>query len=226
MFVKTSFLLLLLCVVSRPCEAQQSEAEYLLEASRPVDADRYETVRGTPYRYDAFLPGTLYDTALNPYELDSINLNGFTNQFEYYVDGELRELAGPNFLRVEVSPEDGSKHTYGWNINFKFPNKYAELLIRGDYVTGTMVFEVANDEKVVQDVGKTVKLQRFNSKSHYYAMVDGELIALSSNARRLAEELGFQKELSQFIKENKLKPGRHDDLIEILAQAEELYDTL
>ncbi len=223
MFVKTFLLLILLSAFSGSALSQQSEAAYLLEASRPVSDDRYDDVRGTPYRYDEFLPGTIYDTALNAYELDSLNLNGFTSQFEYFVDGELRELANQNFLRAEIINPDGSTHVYGWNINFKFQNKYAELLFRGEYITGTMVYDVSNDEKVVQDVGKTVRLQRFNAKRHFYAMVDGELVALSSSSKRLADELGFKKDITTFIKDNQLKPGDHDDLIKILTYAEELH---
>ncbi|MGB3799034.1 MAG: hypothetical protein WA952_04420 [Lewinella sp.] len=223
MFVQTPLCLLVLCLWSAIAVAQQTEAEYLLDASIPVDTDRYKDIRGNPYRYDGFLPGTIYDNTLNAYEIDSLNFNGHRSEFEYYVDGELRSLNNLNFLRVEIVTEDGTQHDYGWNIVQAFPNAYAEILFAGDFITGLVVYEVINDEKVVQDVGKTLRLQRFSPKTHHYAVVDGELVSLSSKAKRLAGELGFPKQIQQRIKQQNLKPTRREELIEILAYAEELY---
>lgn len=220
--LRTSVIPILLFLFAPPLGAQQTDAEYLLDASRPTEAERYTGIRGTPYRYEAFLPGTIYDTALTPYALDSLNYNGFTQQFEYYTDGELRELANTNFLRAVIRLGDETSHVYGWNLNPKFRNHYAELLYTGKFLTATLVYEVVNDEKVVQDVGETKRLRRFDKSENYYATVDGELVALSSNAKRLATDLGFRAEITQFIKENKLKPGEREDLIKILAFTNEL----
>ena len=223
MLRKTSFAAILLFLLHLPAAAQQTEAEYLLEASCPAAANRYEKIRGTPFRYDDFLPGVLYDTALNPYELDSVNYNGFTHQFEYYANGELRELAQNNFLRAVIHLGNDVSHVYGWNLNPKFRNHYAELVYSGEYVSATLVYEVVNDEKVVQDVGETKRMQRFNKQENFYASVDGDLLPLSMNAKRLAADLGYRSEIADFIKEHKLKPAQREDLVKILAYANELH---
>ena len=223
MLLQTSLTAILLFVLVLPAAAQQTEAEYLLDASRPVALNRYEKIRGTPYRYDAFLPGTIYDITLNPYELDSLNYNGFTHQFEYYVGGELRELANNNFLRAVINLGEDESHVYGWNLNPKFRNHYAELLYSGEFVSATLVYEVVNDEKVVQDVGETKRLQRFNKQENLYASVDGDLIPLSNSPKRLAADLGYRNEITDFIKEHKLKPSDRQDLVKILAYADELH---
>jgi hypothetical protein len=202
---------------------QQTEAEYLMEASRAVDPDRYAEVRGTPYRYKTFRPAAMFDVAVNRYELDSVNFNGFTHQFEYLVDGQVREFTQGNFLRVSISDDDGTEHTYGWGINPRFPRKYAELVHQGDYLTVTLIYDVLNDEKVVQDVGKTVRLRRFNPKRMHYALVDGELVPLTLSPKKIAADLGQEKAIRSFIKEHKLKPGRREDLHRILDYAERLY---
>ena len=142
-----SAVLLLLCTCVRGQSELSSDAlNYLYEVSRKVDPDRYTEVRGTPYRYKDFGPIDVYDITLNKYRLDSANLNGFTSQFEFHVDGILRELEPNNFIRVEVVQEDGN-HKYARGINPKFRDRYAQIIYKGDNIIATMVYDVKNDEK-------------------------------------------------------------------------------
>jgi len=236
MIPKTLFTLFLVCIscylsaqssdessADTPEELSTDALNYLVEASRAAEQKRYKDVRGTPFRYKEFGPGYLYDVTLNEYYIDSLNYNGFTSQFELYVDGQLRELNPNNFLRVEMVVSDDERHVYGRGINPKFRDRYAEVLYKGDFVTGTMVYDVKNEEKVVQDVGKTLKLRRFTPKSLHYAMVDGDFVTLKMTTKNVAEDLGFKSELIKFMKANKLKPGKREDLIKIYAKADELY---
>ena len=223
--------LALLAVLSLLCTCVRAQSNlspdavnYLYEVSRKVDPDRYSEVRGTPYRYKEFGPVVIYDITLNKYELDSANLNGFTSQFEFYVDGILRELLPGNFIRAEVPDRDGMTHKYAHGINAKFPDRYAEIVYKGDNIIATMVYEVKNDEKVVQDVGKTLRLRRFNAKSLHLAMVDGDLVPITLSAKKLAADLGFKKEIAAYIKEEKLKPGQRADLLKIYARADEMVE--
>ncbi len=200
-------------------------AAYLIETSRLVDPDRYVEVRGTPYRYPEFQRIVLYDATLNQYHLERANLNGYTSQFEYYApDGQLRELDPANFLRAEVMLEDSTKHIYGRGINPKFRDRYAQVIHRGDYITSTIVYDVINDEKIVQDVGRTLKLRRFSAKSLYFAMVDGEFTTLKMSAKNIAEDLGFKSQLLKFIKAEKLKVNDDADLVRIFEKAETLFE--
>ncbi|NJB86577.1 hypothetical protein GGR26_002345 [Lewinella marina] len=224
MFVPTLCRLLLVFCLPLGMAAQQTAAQYLESSSRAVDPDRYREVRGDPYRYATFRPGVLYDAALKRYAVDSLNFNGFTSQFEYRHEGKLRELANRHFLRVHTTGDEGEEHIYAFGINPKFPNKYAELVYTGDFVTATLVYDVANDVKVVQDVGKTMRLRRFTPSPHYYAFVDGELTTLRLNPRRLPSDLGLKGPVSRFIREHNLDPQRRADLLRILAYADELYN--
>jgi hypothetical protein len=232
MIPKTSILFLLVCLFSGILMAQEGEPralndedyEYLVESSRAIDADRYVEVRGTPFRYKTFRSAVLYDVGVNKYALDSVNFNGFTHQFEYKWEGQWRELNPNNFLRAEIKDDDGTLHIYGRKINPRFPDKYAEIIYNGDFIVATMVYDVQNDEKIVQDVGRTLKLRRFSSKSLHFAMVDGDLLPMKLTAKNLASDLGYKSELTKFIKANKLKPGRRADLIKIYQKADELFD--
>lgn len=226
MFVRILCSLLpFLCLPLRLPAQPQTAEQYLESSSREADPNRYRDVRGDPYRYPSFRPGVLFDAGLNRYSVDSLNFNGFTSQFEYRTEGQLRELANRHFLRVQTVGEDGEPHVYAFGINPKFPEKYAELVYTGDFVTATLVYDVINDEKVVQDVGKTVRLRRFNPKPLYYAFVDGELVALHLNRRRLPADLGLKGPVSRFIREHDLDPQRRADLLRILAFADELYNS-
>ncbi|MBC6993965.1 hypothetical protein QWY85_09810 [Neolewinella lacunae] len=209
---------------NRPAAFQSGDLAYLATVSRAVDPDRYREVRGTPYVLEAFGPATLFDLTLNEYQLDSVNLNGFTNQFEFSIEGHLRELNPNNFLRVEVALADGSKATYAFGINPTFPKMYAEIVYKGENIVTTLVNEITNEEKVVQDVGRTLTLRRFNAKTHTYAVVDGEFISLSNSPKKLAAELGNPAELSKFIKAEKLNPAKRADFLRILQRADELLD--
>jgi hypothetical protein len=204
--------------------AQLAQSDYPLEASRPVAEDRYGEVRGTPYRYASFRPGALFDVTVRRYEFDSLNFNAFTSQFEYLTDGEVRELAQRKFLRASITDDGGEEHIYGWSINPRFPDKYAELIYRGEFITVTLIYDVVSDEKVVEDVGKTLRLRRFTPKRLYYAFVDGELVVLHLKPRKLATDLGFRREIGQFIREHNLKPERWADLLRILSFADDLYE--
>lgn len=199
-------------------------ADYLIEVSRAVDDNRYSEIRGTPYRYKEFKTVLLYDITLNKYAIDSANLNGFTSQFEYYVDGQLRELLPGNFIRADVYGTEDGVHRYARGINRKFRDNYAEIVYKGDNITATMVYNVINDEKIVQNVGKTLKLRRFSAKSLHFALVDGDLVPITMSPKKLAADLGFKKELTAFIKASKLKPGTREDLLTIYKKADELVE--
>jgi hypothetical protein len=95
---------------------------------------------------------------------------------------------------------------------------------RGDYITATMVYDVINDEKVVQDVGRTLKLRRFSAKSLHYAMVDGDFMTLKMTAKNLAADLGHKSELLKFIKSDKLKVSQDVDLVKIYQKADSLFE--
>jgi hypothetical protein len=206
-------------------EDQEDMLAYLIEASREIEPNRYKDIRGTPYRYEDFRPVTVYDATLNAYPLERANINGFTNQIEYYSpNGTIRELSTQNFLRIVVPQEDGPKHVYGRGINPKFRDRYAQIIYRGDYITATMVYDVKNDEKVVQDVGKTLKLRRFSAKSLHFAMVDGDFMTLKMTAKSLAEDLGNKAALLKFIKSEKLKVSQDADLIRIYEKADSLFE--
>ncbi len=219
-----SALLLLLCTgVRAQTELSDEAMDYLYELSRKVDPDRYTEVRGTPYRYKKFGKAIVYDITLNAYPLDSVNLNGFTSQFEFIIGGMKRELQPENFIRVEFEGPNG-KDKYARGINPKFRDMYAQIVHKGDNLVATMVYEVKNDEKIVQDVGKTVRLRRFSPKSLHFAMVEGELVTIVLSAKRLAGDLGFKKELGAFIKAEKLKPGKIADLVRIYEKADDLLN--
>lgn len=218
-------LLTILCTCGRAqSKLSMAEQNYLIEVSQKVDPDRYSEVRGTPYRYDEFGPVTLYDITLNKYELDSANLNGFTSQFEYYTDGILRELLPSNFIRAEVPNREGGAHKYARGINAKFRDNYAEIVYKGDNVVATMIYNVINDEKIVENVGQTLKLRRFSAKSLHFAMVNGEFTTLTLSAKKIAADLGLKKELGAFIKREKLKPSDREDLVRIYEKADELLE--
>ncbi|TXF91364.1 hypothetical protein FUA23_01310 [Neolewinella aurantiaca] len=207
----------------RTAQEIAGDLQYLLEASRLADTARYEGIRGTPYRYEQFGALLLFDTAMNPYPVDKANYNGFSNQFEFYHNGKLREINGNNFMRVEVLQAEGPDHIYVRGLNRKFPSSYARVIFQGDNIVATLIYNVINDEKVVENPGQTLKLRRFSAKSLYYAMVDGEFVTLKLSAKALAESLGHPAELRKFIKAQKLKPGRDEDLIKIFEKADELF---
>lgn len=238
MFLKTILSLFVVCC-SLSLNAQNSGAtpspertateiaedtQYLLEASNNVEKNRYEGIRGTPYRYKTFGKVLLFDAAMHPYPLDSANYNGFASEFEFYHEGVLRELNGANFLRVEVPQPEGSNHIYVRGINMKFRDSYARILFQGDNIMSTIIYNVINDEKIVEKPGQTLKLERFSPKTLYYAMVDGDFVTLKLSAKSLAEDLGHPSELKKFIKEEKLKPGRNEDLIRIFQEADKLFE--
>ncbi|WP_116125710.1 hypothetical protein [Lewinella sp. IMCC34183] len=238
MFVRTIFAALLVCACSLSLSAQAADAvgeaspageaslaelARLRRLSRVVYTARYDGVRGTPYRYEEFRPGVVFDNALNRYALDSLNFNGFTNQFEYVIFGQLRELPQQNFLRADLDDGNGGRHVYAFGINPRFPTYYAELVYQGDFVTATMIYDVTNDVKVIQDVGRTMRLRRFDAKSLYFAYVDGEFVSLRLQPRRLAADLGHRGPLRRFMEDGDLDPSRRDDLLEILSFAERLY---
>ena len=222
-FVLPALLLFLGTSVRAQSTLSAETIDYLYEVSRKVDPDRYSEVRGTPYRYDEFGPVEVYDITLHKYLLDSANLNGFTSQFEYYVDGILRELQPSTFIRAEVPQEDGADK-YARGINAKFRDHYAQIIYKGENIIATMVYDVKNDEKVVQDVGKTIRLRRFSAKSLHFAMVDGEMMPITLSPKRIAGDLGYKKELLAFIKDEKLKPGKPGDLIRIYQKADSLFE--
>lgn len=224
----------LLFLLSTGVRAQQpaDDTTFLLEASKAVEADRYlkvkgstyrsREIQGSPYRYPTFGPVILYDLMLNAYALDSANLNGYSNRFEYYDGDELRELATTNFIRAEVPDREGGTHLYVRGGNPKFPKRFAEIVYEDDQLRATVLHHVINDKRELQDVGKTLILESFVAKRLHFATLNGEVVAVALNPKKLATVLGHRQALLAFMKKEKLKPSRRADLIRIYEKTVEL----
>lgn len=196
-----------------------------------IDANRYREVKGSPYIFENWGKGTVYDAIGNMYRNIYVNYNGYERMFEAKQGDTIVALTNTSFLRVELPgsmdkefSEELAEDTiiFQNRLHPKFGAEFIQVLHDGRRVKLLREYYKDLSKHTVQNVGKAVDFQRFTPRELLHLYVNGNLSLVKFKKSAFLEKLGKEEELEQFIKEEGLKFKSLADFQKLLTH----YETL
>jgi len=197
-----------------------AQAKTTFTNATTIDENRYAGFKGSAYLYDDWKVGNVYDTKGKAFERVEINFNGYSNEIEIKKGDKYINLDQKWYLKIEVEDKEGIR-IYHRGIHDFFKDKFVEVIHQGTSLMLVKKFRVGVTEKEINDVGKTIKIKRFERKEDYYFIKNGKLQNIKFKKKSIIKYLGHKKELERYIKDNKLKLNRLNDLKKVLTFYEE-----
>ena len=223
------------CMGQNVSEPQDYEAKENLRELGSTDGtgniktfdNRYEGVRGTPYIFEVFLPGEVFLKSKSKVAVKELNYNCFENEIAYNDPvKKTTMLMNPYQVEMFVLINGDERLTFA-PVKLKEDSEiiFAQVL----YNKGSLVYKVFQKDfvKANYEGGYSAdrKYDEFVDKYDLFFMKEGELIlykAKKSKKQMLSAFPGKEKEISSFIKSNKLDLKEEDALVSLL----EYYDSL
>ena len=212
-------------------QEKEETKSFEMTNSKPIDADRYEGIKGDPYLFKESVNATLITNDKIVYEDVYLNYNGYSKEFEVKQGEEFIELDRKFYLRIEIPadknnegivPEGQDNLVFVKNAHSRFGDRMVMLIHHGKKGLVIKEFHSSISEKEKQDVGKTIVTKRFFKKNNYYIVEGEDLRSLKLSKKGIISALGHKSELESFIKKNKYKVDNDAHLREILAYYEKL----
>ncbi|MEM9721832.1 MAG: hypothetical protein AAGA10_21375 [Bacteroidota bacterium] len=185
----------------------------VLVNTQKVGADRYRDIRGTPYFFESWQKGKILSGSGEVFEVEEVNYNGFTQNFEVRDGEEYIELDAKWYLQVEFNQDENpeskeyqevEKIVFQKRGQANFTDRWMQVLYKGTEYSLWKEFLVAKEEKVFQNVGKEVIMERFSGKTTYYILAQGEMVRVKGKRKKTLAELGKASEAEKFVKKEGL----------------------
>ncbi len=197
-----------------------AQTKSIFTNAKKIDDTRYAEYKGSPYLFDDWVIGDIYDGEKKAFEQMELNFNGYSNNVEVKKEDKFVELDTKWYTKIEVQSKDGLL-TFRRGLHTFFKDKFVETVYTGKDFYLVKKFRTGLTEKEINDVGKTIKIKRFEKNIDYYFIKNGKLNQVKMKKKSLLSYLGHKKEIGAFLKENKLKLTRQADLKKVLAFYEE-----
>lgn len=198
-----------------------SQSNVLFKNAKIIDEDRYKGIDGSPYAWDEWLVGTIYDNKGNDIPDVEININGNSEEIEIRKDNKFIELQEMLYAKIELS-QNGSPILLVRGFQSLFKTDFVEVVHEGTNVSIVRKFSAKLEELELQNVGKTEKIKRFKPRYTYYFIKGGKSSMVKAKKKQIIAFLGKRKVMDAFIDTVKLKKNRKEHLKEIAAY----YDSL
>ena len=197
----------------------------VLVNTQKVGADRYRDIKGSPYFFQEWQKGKILAGSGEVFEMNEVNYNGFTKNFEVRDGDEYIELDGKWYLQVEFAKadntevkeyQDAEKIVFQKRGQANFNDRWMLVLYKGKDYTLWKEFSVGKEEKVFQNVGKEVVVERFNGNSTYYILAQGEMVRVKGKRKKTLAELGRASDAEKFVKSEDLNLKTDAGMIELI----------
>lgn len=208
--------ILLLLFLSTSVKAQ-IEASYA--NPDPIVENRYIKVKGSAYLFENWLPGKIYAFEGEVVPHNKINYNTMTGKIEIQNEnGSLTVINEVLYHQVEILKGDQTL-TFANRLT-KGDINYYRVIYRGD--------QLAFLEKTVAKVNtenaseySAYKLTgTFDKDTNHYILKDGQMQEVFRNKKKILEFFN-SKELEQFVKKEKIKFKKDEDLAKAFEFMEE-----
>lgn len=196
--------------------------DVLMTNSKDIDKNRYKGVKGSPYIYNDWQTGSIISVDADVIEGIPLNFNGVTNGFEIKKGNKYIELDHQWYIRVIINGETPEENVV-FQKNFLPPlkNKFTRQVFKGKEISVVEDFTAKIETKTINNVGKNEVIKRFYSKKNYYFIKDQAFTFFRLKKKSILSLLGHEKELEKFLKKEKIKLNKEEDLIRLLTFYEE-----
>ncbi|MEM6321665.1 MAG: hypothetical protein AAF960_28660 [Bacteroidota bacterium] len=219
LIIKKNFLGLLLLSTSFFYTAQtfgQTENSEIPN-SRPVEKERYQNVKGSPYFFKEWQRGTVISREAKIIEGVLLNYNGETHSLEVKTDEDLIELNPLHYIRFTVHNKQ-SDEAIIFQKNFFPPlaNQFTRVVYKGKTLSVVEQFTVKIETKLPTTVGQDEEIRQFLRKRRYYLVKNKKPSAIKLKKKSVLAALGNPPQLEKYVKQEKLKLNTEAELIQVL----------
>lgn len=193
--------------------------------AKPIDESRYKAYKGSPYFFDDWVLADIYDANGKAFEQLEMNFNGYTNEIEIRKGNQYIELDKKWYSKIEANSPDGII-TFVQEAHSHFKNNFVEAVYIGNRISLVRKFRIALTEKEINDVGKTIKIKRFEKRLEYYFIKGEKLNNIKWKKKSILSYLGHKKDIEAFLKKNKLKLTSDKGIQKVLAFYEEQENSI
>lgn len=230
-------LILIICItasaqnisVPEGYEARENLRELGSDGTRMVKSfdNRYQGVKGSPYVFEEFRQGEVFLKTKNKVAIQELNYNCFENEL-VYMDPSTKVTRLLNKLQVDLFTIHNGEEVLNFVpliLEESTEPIFAEVL----YNQGSIVYKVYGKDWLkanYQDVySADRRYDEFVDKYDLYFLKKGDQVlyrARKSKKHLIAAFAGHEKEISSFIKSNKLDLKEDESLVSLLRY----YDSL
>ena len=185
--------------------ALHAQSDVILFNSVPVDPDRYEDIKGSPYIFKDWMKADIIPTAGEKIEGVEINFNGYTQQFEVRKNSNYIELREFDFIGIKLHECKSTCLTQSF-LKYSHPkrkNRYPLFVYNGPKYKLIKDFRTSLVNNKVESPGKTVNFESFNDVATYYLLRDQSLELIKLTRKAMLEHLAVP-EAESYVKEAKL----------------------
>jgi len=174
-------------------------------------------INGSPYEKEQFISGTIYTTEQQCYKEIPLRYNIYSGQMEFLkTPNEIYEIDDPE--KIDSILMEGEKYVFtSFLANSKPQKGYLKVLTEGKpalLVRMKMSFRKAEPPGLYKD---PVPAGFERLQDEFYLLFPEKEALPFSGKKELFEMLGgFQKELDQYIKENRIRLNKQADLIRLM----------
>jgi len=186
---------------------------YQYHVQEVMDMDN--TIAGSPYIFEKFQTGIVYSKKEKAaFHLD-LNINAFTNQFEFIYEDDIFEM--PNFAFDSVVINDSKFIPVSIVDNDKvniYSMEVIDMDLKGNYLLKKNIIMFSDAKKAGPYNDAQPALFRKSGPDYFFNNSDNQLISLK-NFKNLAQEDGMPENIGAFIKKNKIKKNNELGLKEL-----------
>ena len=208
----TTLTLFLLALVINPVIGQDSD-KFILDNAAPLEANRYDDIKGSPFLFEDFKKGKIVDLQGKEFNGIPMNFNGYSLSFEVQRGEDVVNLEEKNYRSISFEV-DGKTLEFNRGIDAKAPNRFLQVLYRGNQYTLVKDFKAKFQERNVEAPNKTIKLKKFIPLHLYYIADKGQMTSVRLSRKGVSKVLG--KGIEQFAKKQKVDLSTEEGLIEAL----------
>nr|WP_321356007.1 hypothetical protein [uncultured Draconibacterium sp.] len=180
-------------------------------------------IEGSPYLNDEFTKGTIFTNQKIQYNDIPLRYNIFNDEMEFQTpDNQILAIAEPEIVEKAVVGEDTFSYI-PYKLGSKIKHGYFILLTEGDvslYARPEVLYQKPKPAAALKDPEPAKFVKRPDS---YYLRLNQQA-AVEIESRKDLQNFftDHQRQIEDFIKENKIKPGKEDKMIEVI----EYYNSL
>jgi len=174
-------------------------------------------IKGTPYLSSEFVTGSIYTKTKQKYIDIPLRYNAYNDEMEFKsADGKIQALGTPDIIEA-VEYDDNIMVYIPYTNNKKIKNGFFKVLVGGEvslFSKPEIIFKQAGEPNAYDNAKPAEFVRRPDT---YYIKVGTEQAKKVGSKKDLLEILPeYKKEVSTFIKKNKVKPSEADKLIELI----------
>jgi hypothetical protein len=196
----------------------QIEASYA--NPNPITENRYIGIKGSAYLFEHWLPGKIYEFEGEVFQHTKINYNTKTGKIEIQNEnGSITVINEVLYHQVEIMMDKDQTLTFANRLT-KGDINYYQVIYKGDQLAFLEKTVAEVESENVSEYSAYNYSGAFDQKTKYYILQDGQIQEVFRNKKNLLEFFD-SKELEQFVKKEKLKFKKDEDLVKAFEFMEE-----